>query len=38
MPRKSMKKSEISKKLGANGKTIYDWSIRLEKNEDWYDW
>ena len=37
MLKKGMKKSVISKKLGVNRKTVYNWSIRLEKSEDWHD-
>ena len=37
MLKKGMKKSVISKKLGVNRRTVYNWSLRLEKSEDWRD-
>lgn len=32
-----MKKSVISRKLGVNRRTVYNWSLRPEKSEDWRD-
>lgn len=37
MLKKGMKKSVISKKLGVNRRTVYNWSLRLAKSEDWRD-
>ncbi len=32
-----MKKSVISKRLGVNRKTVYNWSVKLEQSGDWHD-
>ncbi len=37
MLRKGIKKSVISKKLEVNRKTVYNWSVILEKGGDWND-
>lgn len=37
MLKKGMKKSVISRKLGVNRRTVYNWSIKLEQNGDWHD-
>ncbi len=37
MLKKGMKKSVISKKLGVNCKTVYNWSVKLEHGGDWHD-
>jgi len=37
MIRKGMKRSVISEKLGVNRKTVYNWSVKLEKTGDWHD-
>ena len=37
MLKKGMKKSVISKKLGVNRKTVYNWSVKLEQSGDWHD-
>ncbi|EQB68450.1 MAG: Transposase-like protein [Thermoplasmatales archaeon Gpl] len=37
MLKKGVKKSVISKKLGVNRRTVYNWSIKLEQSEDWHD-
>lgn len=37
MLKKGMKKSVISKKLGMNRKTVYNWSVKLEQSKDWND-
>ena len=34
---KGMKKSVISKKLGVDRKTVYNWSKRMESDRDWKD-
>ena len=37
MLRKGMKKSVISKELKVNRRTVYNWSLILEKGGDWHD-
>ena len=37
MIRKGMKRSVISEKLCVNRKTVYNWSVKLEKTGDWHD-
>ena len=37
MLKKGMKKSVISKRLGVNRKTVYNWSVKLEQSGDWHD-
>ena len=37
MLKRGKKKSEISRRLGVDRKTVYNWSVRIERERDWED-